>query len=135
MIERITSVDIYSHLRLEVAVHTGARHRNAATERGPPAGAGAENATLDLESRERRRLPAPEDPGEAGVIRYEQSSTGDDSRFGYTGDAEELRPALEASVVPRDWRLAQAARVYNRAGRSATAGRAANLGTRLDAVA
>lgn len=135
MIERITSVDVYSHLRLEVAVRSGARERNRASERSPSAGGESAAATLDIENRDRRRLPAPEAEREADIVRYEQSATADDSDFGRSGNAEEVLPSLAMSTLPRDWRLAQAAQVYNRAGRSSYGPRNGNIGTRLNAVA
>ncbi len=136
MIDRINaSIDLYSHLRLEVTLQGQSRARPrgraAAAEEAVPAQA---ETTLQLETDERRRARRPEEEG-GTVVQFEQSSTADARNSGYGGTAEEVVPALEASVLPSDPRMAYVAKLYGRSGRIGGGGYPSVVGTRLNAVA
>jgi hypothetical protein len=126
MIDRINAtLDVYSHLRVEVALRDNSRTRQR-TEKNVTPDAGGVN------SESARRPAGSETDAGDNVISFTQSSIGDDSADRF-GTAEEVMPALEASVLPSDPRMAAVARLYRRSARAA--GRSETIGTRLNAVA
>ena len=137
MIDRITtSVDLYSHLRLEVALAERGRsqQRGRTTSAGDAADArGA--VIIDLDSEANRRSARAGSSDYSKLIRFEQSALAGDSESGYEATADEVLPALEASVLPRDWRMARAATLYTNAGRIGAGAYSATVGTRLNAMA
>lgn len=136
MLDRISaSVDLYSHLRLEVTLQAQQRARpRARHEIEDKAAPERPGAGLYLEADERRRS-APPEPEENNVVLFQQSATLDDQAGGGGGTAEEVIPALEASARVRDPRMAYAAAVYSRNGRVNATGLSGSVGTRLNAVA
>lgn len=137
MIERITtSVDLASNLRLEVSL--AARARSQQSGRPPRADAAADDpggVIIDLEPEASSRPSRPDTEGYGKLLRFAQSGLGDEQTDDYEPTAAEDQPALEASVLPLDWRAAQAARLYTRAGQIGSGGYSATVGTRLNAVA
>ncbi|HLP00797.1 MAG TPA: hypothetical protein VK163_02140 [Opitutaceae bacterium] len=125
MIDRINAtLDVYSHLRVEVALRDGTRARQRAEKNvSPPAGG------VNAESERRAQRSQAEEPD--NIIQFAQSSADGAPENYATG--EEVMPALEASVLPRDPQMAMVARLYRRTGRAAE--RSTLIGTRLNAVA
>ncbi len=136
MIDRISaSVDLYSHLRLEVTLQAQQRARpRTRTENAEKAVQEQPGTGLYLESEERRRA-VPPDEEENNVVVFQQSATFDDPSGGSGATAEEVPPALEASMRTRDPRMAYAAMIYARNGRVSTGGATGTVGSRLNAVA
>lgn len=131
MIESINAtLDIYSHLRVDVALRdaprtrtdAGRRERNVTPQTATDSDPQARRAPLQIEDDEVQR----------NVVRFAQSSLAGDATD--SAVAEEMQPALEASVLPSDPRMATVARLYQRNGRT-QAGREETIGTRLDAYA
>ncbi len=137
MLERITtSVDLASNLRLEVSL--AARTRAQQTGQRARADAAADEpggVIIDLESEASRRSGRSDTEGYGKLIRFAQSGLGGDQTDDYASTAAEDQPALAASVLPRDWRAAQAASLYTRVGQIGAGGYSATVGTRLNAVA
>ena len=137
MIERInTSVDLASILRLEVSWAARAR----AQQRGPTTRAGEDGndpggVLIDLDPEETRRPSRFVSDDYSKSIRFAQSGLAGDRAGDDDAVAAEDQPALEASILSIDWRVAQAARLYTSAGRIGSDGYAATVGTRLNAVA
>lgn len=108
MIERITSLDLYSHVRVEISTREG--RGRARREKDVTGSSGSQSATAGR--------GAPRQLGvEHNVVAFEQSALAGE-RDGAAATAEEVAPALEASVLPADPQLAQVARLYRRAGGS-----------------
>ncbi|MFT3828592.1 MAG: hypothetical protein QM691_02695 [Opitutaceae bacterium] len=124
MIDRINAtLDVYSHLRVEVALRDNPRARQRPEKNVSPSAGGVAG-----ESERRAQRNRAEEPD--NIIQFAQSSADGTEDF---ATAEEVLPALEASVLPSDPRMAVAARLYRRSGRAAE--RSTLIGTRLDAVA
>ncbi len=136
MIERITtSVDLAANLRLEVSL--AARTRAQQSGRQTRADAAADDpggVIIDLESERTWRSNSSDTEGYGKLIRFAQSGLGGDQADDYESTAAEDQPALAASVLPVDWRVAQAARLYTSAGRIGGGGYSPTVGTRLNAV-
>ena len=124
MIERITSLDLYSHVRVEISTRDG--RGRARREKDVTGSIGDSGATPGRGAG--RRLE-----GADTVVAFEQSALAAD-REGAADKAEEILPELEASVVPTDPQLAQVARLYRRAGRSGKLGTGV-VGSRFAAYA
>lgn len=138
MIERISaSLDSYPQLRPEM----DRQARDRAQQRLQRSAEAVQeeqrrktNATLSLEAEESRQADQRSEDDEGKVVLFQQeSATLENQQPGENAQAEEVMPALEASVLPRDLRLAYAVQLYNRASRLGTEQK--TLGTMLDAVA
>ncbi len=138
MIEPISaSLDVYPHLRLDVSEQARERAQQRAQERAAALQQEQRqktNSTLYLESDERRQQPnRPEEKDDGKVVLFQQSATLENQQPGEDAQAEEVVPALEASVLPRDMRLAYAVQLYNRASQLGFARE--TVGTQFSAVA
>lgn len=138
MIERISaSLDSYPQLRPEM----DRQARDRAQQRLQRSAEAVQeeqrrktNATLSLEAEESRQADQRSEDDDGKVVLFQQeSATLENQQPGENVQAEEVMPALEASVLPRDLRLAYAVQLYNRASRLGTERK--TLGTMLDAVA
>jgi hypothetical protein len=136
MIERLSaSLDSYPHLRLDTTQQAQARAQQRARLRAADAEAEKRkqpSATLYLED-EKRQTPRTEEDDQHKLVLFEQSSTLDSQQSGDNSTADEVLPALEASVLPHDLQMAQVVQIYNRAARIGRTGE--TVGTRLNAVA
>ena len=138
MIERISaSLDSYPQLRPDQNRQERDRaqqrlQRNAeAVQEEQRRKAGA---TLSLEADESRQADQRAEDDDGKVVLFQQeSATLENQQPGENVQAEEVMPALEASVLPRDLRLSYAVQIYSRAARVGIERR--TLGTMLDAVA
>ena len=137
MIERITtSVDLAANLRLEVSLAARTRDQQRGQRmRAETAADDPRGVIIDLESAAGRRPDRSDTEGYGKLIRFAQSGLGGDQTDDYASTAAEDQPALAASVLPRDWRAAQAASLYTRVGQIGAGGYSATVGTRLNAVA
>ena len=137
MIEPISaSLDVYPHLRLDVSEQARQRAQQRAQERAAELQQEQRQkttGTLYLESDERRQPERSDEENEGKVVLFQQSATLENQQPGENTQAEEVLPALEASVLPRDLRLAYAVQVYNRASQLGIARE--TVGTRFSAVA
>lgn len=126
-------LDLYSHLRLEVTLQPRERPRQEGrADRVDPANARNRGPTLQLETDDRgnsnRRTRQVD---EEKIVPFEVSSAVVDQGDGGPGVAQEVLPALEASVLPADPFMAKVARLYSRNGQAFAEAR---IGTRLDVV-
>lgn len=137
MIEPISaSLDVYPHLRLDVSEQARQRAQQRAQERAAELQQEQRQkttGTLYLESDERRQPERSDEENDGKVVLFQQSATLENQQPGENTQAEEVLPALEASVLPRDLRLAYAVQVYNRASQLGIARE--TVGTRFSAVA
>jgi len=137
MIEPISaSLDVYPHLRLDVSQQARERAQQQARQRAEELQEEQRQrtaATLYLETDERRQAERPDERDGGKVVLFQQSATLENQQPGENAEAEEVLPALEASVLPRDLRLAYAVQIYNRASRIGI--ERETIGTRLNAVA
>lgn len=138
MIEPISaSLDVYPHLRLDVSEQSRQRAQQRSQERAAELQQEQRQKTTDtlyLESDERRRqADRTEEKDDGKVVLFQQSATLENQQPGENAEAEEVLPALEASVLPRDLRLNYAVQLYNSASRLGFARE--TVGTRFSAVA
>ena len=137
MIEPISaSLDVYPHLRLDVSQQARERAQQRAQQRAEELQEEQRQrtaATLYLETDERQQAERPDERDDGKVVLFQQSATLENQQPGENAEAEEVLPALEASVLPRDLRLAYAVLIYNRASRIGI--ERETIGTRLNAVA
>lgn len=137
MIEPISaSLDVYPHLRLDVSEQARQRAQQRAQERAAELQQEQRQkttGTLYLESDDRRQPEGTDEENDGKVVLFQQSATLENQQPGENAQAEEVLPALEASVLPRDLRLAYAVQVYNRASQLGIARE--TVGTRFSAVA
>ena len=137
MIEPISaSLDVYPHLRLDVSEQARQRAQQRAQERAAELQQEQRQkttGTLYLESDDRRQPEGTDEKDDGKVVLFQQSATLENQQPGENTQAEEVLPALEASVLPRDLRLAYAVQVYNRASQLGIARE--TVGTRFSAVA
>ena len=137
MIEPISaSLDVYPHLRLDVSEQARQRAQQRAQERAAELQQEQRQkttGTLYLESDDRRQPEGTDEKDDGKVVLFQQSATLENQQPGENTQAEEVLPALEASVLPRDLRLAYAVQVYNRASQLGNARE--TVGTRFSAVA
>ena len=137
MIEPISaSLDVYPHLRLDVSQQARERAQQQARQRAEELQEEQRQrtaATLYLEADERQQAERPDARDDGEVVLFQQSATLENQQPGENAEAEEVLPALEASVLPRDLRLAYAVQIYNRASRIGI--ERETIGTRLNAVA
>ena len=137
MIEPISaSLDVYPHLRLDVSQQARGRAQQQARQRAEELQEEQRQrtaATLYLETDERQQAERPDARDDGKVVLFQQSATLENQQPGENAEAEEVLPALEASVLPRDLRLAYAVQIYNRASRIGI--ERETIGTRLNAVA
>lgn len=137
MIEPISaSLDVYPHLRLDVSQQARDRAQQRAQQRAEELQQEQRQktaTTLYLENDERRQPERSDEENEGKVVVFQQSATLENQQPGENAQAEEVLPALEASVLPRDLRLAYAVQVYNRASQLGNARE--TVGTRFSAVA
>ena len=137
MIEPISaSLDVYPHLRLDVSEQARQRAQQRAQERAAELQQEQRQKTTDtlyLESDERRQADRNEEKDDGKVVLFQQSATLENQQPGENAEAEEVLPALEASVLPRDLRLNYAVQLYNSASRLGFARE--TVGTRFSAVA
>ena len=137
MIEPISaSLDVYPHLRLDVSQQARERAQQRAQQRAEELQEEQRQrtaATLYLEADERQQAERPDERDDGKVVLFQQSATLENQQPGENAEAEEVLPALEASVLPRDLRLAYAVQIYNRASRIGI--ERETIGTRLNAVA
>jgi len=137
MIEPISaSLDVYPHLRLDVSAQARQRAQQRAQERAAELQQEQRQkttGTLYLETDDRRQPEGPDEKDDGKVVLFQQSATLENQQPGENTQAEEVLPALEASVLPRDLRLAYAVQIYNRASQLGIARE--TVGTRFSAVA
>lgn len=140
-IDRVTpSVDLYSHLRLDVYLHGQSAGRQAppGSESGNVAvrhtRQGANGLSLDVDDRPRSRQWDSRDDGV--VVPFERPATElTDEQADYGGTAEEIPLTLDGGGSRGDVQLLHAARLYTRSGRSVGVGSSDLVGTLLDTMA
>jgi hypothetical protein len=136
MIERVTTLDVYSHLRVEVR-ERGARHQaetiDVDAEQIPPP-IGRKAADNDTSGGAEGGQDGNE--GDSNSLTFMQSGVGTPDQAGNNFYAQEVQKALAPPPsLPRDWRLAQLVRMYSRSGRAASMERESRVGVNLNTFA
>jgi hypothetical protein len=136
MIERVTTLDVYSHLRVEVR-NRGVRHQGdtidvEAEQIPPPIGRKA----ADNDTSRGAEGGQNDNEGDPNFLAFMQSGVGTGDQAGNNYYAEEVQKALASPPsLPRDWRLAQLVRMYSRSGRAASMERDPRVGVNLNTFA